>query len=967
MTINNMTIAAYLRSLQLVLRRGLATLIAISMVASSAGPVFAQEDQAAKPAKKPRATKVTPAAEDAPARAARTREEFLKRREERERRAKEAVEAERAREAKEKADKPSAEGEPVELEQDGDPAPALRRSPRDRAAADAIANGMVPPNMLAQAQGPAAPARPGAPAPRAPATPASPAAPVAGAPDALPGSLKPFETGLDYQPTSPSTKVTFNLEDADLPDLVRLISQITGKRFILPSKGRSIKATVYAPTKVTAGEAYQAFLSILELNGMALVPAGRYLKIVESGRVEGRAIPLYTEEDDVPGGDRFLTHLHRVENISAEDAASLLERFKSGDGSITGYAPTNMLIITDTGTNIQRMLRILEVIDVARTGEQMWVEPVHHADATELASRLTEIFEPTATASSSRASKSAAAPRGKNAPATPGTATIGSKGAESRLTKILADERTNSLIILATERMYLRILEMLKYLDVSIEGEGRIHVHHLQHSDAEEMAATIQSLTGKGGGGQAGGKGAAAAQQGDGIFEGSVAITAHKATNALVITSSAHDYAALRSVIDKLDNERKQVFIEAVIMELSIDRSNQFGISYHGGIPNVPVDGSVSVLGFQAGNTIGGLQGMAANGEVLSGLAVGVQGPVISDSQQLVGLSLPGFGVAVNALASSGDANILSTPHLIATDNIEAEISVGQNVPLQTGAGLGGLGNLSSLSSLAGGNGNNAAALSALAGLSGGGFGGSVPRQDVGTTVTITPHINASSEIRLEINQEISSAGAPSQQGDLGVVSIDRTKAKTEVVVRDQQTVVIGGLMRDQLTNSATKVPILGDIPLVGALFRSTSKRKVKKNLLLFLTPYIIRSPADLRYIYERKMRERQEFLDRYFVFGERDYEPPMDYTRTRGLVGEIINELALLDEQKRLMEDAASRPDLKHDPRPPVGQAPEGSMSTAEDGEVIEPEEGPPSPDDAAPPPPPPDAQVSEPIQGPE
>jgi general secretion pathway protein D len=941
-------------------QRAIATALAFALIAEAGAPVLAQDAPKEKPAavKKPATPRVP-----APARASRTREEFLQRRQERERLADEARERLRGSQTAEQDEGPTAAPD------DGmDEAAPVRAVP-------------VPSTSPTRP----VPARPGTtttplsptiPPPR-PGAPASPAAPVAGAPDALPSTLKPFETGLDYTPTSPNTKVTFNLEDADLPDLVRLISQITGRRFILPSKGRSIKATVYAPTKVTAAEAYQAFLSILELNGMALVPSGRYLKIVESGRVEGRAIPLFTEDEAVPGGDRFLTHLHRVSNISAEDAATLLERFKSGDGSITGYAPTNMLIITDTGTNIQRMMRILGVIDVARTGEQMWVEPVHHADASELAQRLTEIFEPAASGTKS-AGKAAAAPKGKTAAAAPaGATTVGARNGESRLTKILADERTNSLIILATERMYLRILEMLKFLDVSIEGEGRIHVHHLQHSDAEEMASTIQTLVGgRGGGGGGGGKGAAAAAPGqptDGIFEGTVAITAHKATNALVITSSAHDYAALRSVIDKLDNERKQVFIEAVIMELSVDRSNQFGVSFHGGIPDVPTEDSVSVLGFRASNTIGGLQGLAANGEILSGLAVGVQGPVISNSQQLVGLSLPGFGVAVNALASSGDANILSTPHLIATDNIEAEISVGQNVPLQTGSGLGGgLGNLGSLAGLAGLGGQNAGAaggLGALAGLGGlgGGFGGSVPRQDVGTTITITPHINASSEIRLEISEEISSAGAPSEQGELGVVSIDRTRAKTEVVVRDQQTVVIGGLMRDQITNASTKVPVLGDIPLLGALFRSTSKRKIKKNLLLFLTPYIIRSPADLRFIYERKMRERQEFLDRYFVFGDPDYEPPIDYSRTRGLLGEIMAELTLLDEQKTLIDAAAARPLLTHSPSPPVGQAPDGPAASEEgEGEmVIEPEgsEPPPPPEE----PPPPEPAEAQPVEAPQ
>jgi general secretion pathway protein D len=795
------------------------------------------------------------------------------------------------------------------------------------------------------------PARPGVPPRRGVTT-----GPVQGD-DVQPGvadaasKITPFETGIEYEPTSPRAKVTFNLEDADLPDLVRLISQITGKRFILPSKGRSIKATVYAPTKVTAAEAYNAFLSILELNGMALVPAGRYLKIVESGRVEGRAIPLYTADETVPTGDRFLTRLQRISNISAEDASQVLERFKSGDGSITAYAPTNMLIITDTGTNIRRMLRILNVIDLPRTGEQIWVEPVYHAEAGDVAERLTEIFEPGDTGSGKKAaaappaaSKRAAAAAGAAA-ADSGTAMVGDAG-ESRLTKILADERTNSLIILATERAYLRIIEMLKYLDVAIDGEGLIHVHHLQHSDAEEIASTLNALIGggKGGGGKAA-KGATAAAGGsaNAVFQGDVAITAHKAANALVITSSSHDYAALRHVIDKIDVERKQVFIEAVIMELNVLRSNSFGVSFHGGVPDVPIDGSLSVVGFQAQNTIGG----AASADLLSGLAVGMQGPIIADSQQLIGLSLPAFGVAISAMASSGDANILSTPHLIAMDNVEAEISVGQNVPLQTSGQLTGLGALGGIGAagLAQNAGAGAAGIGALANQFG--LSGSVPRQDVGTTVTITPHINEANEIRLEIAEEISEAGPPEQQGNLGVVSINRTTAKTEVVVRDQQTVVIGGLMRDTTTRSENKVPVLGDLPILGALFRETTNRKAKKNLLLFLTPYIIRSPADLRSIYERKMRERQEFLDRYFVFSDREYEAPMDYSRTRGLLAEEFMELDILAEMKALRVAAETTPKPVHEARAAVGRAPEGAATTggatepASDGSeiTIEPE----------------------------
>lgn len=733
--------------------------------------------------------------------------------------------------------------------------------------------------------------------------------------------LKPYEnlTGIPYKPSAPGKRITFNLEGADLPDLVRLISQLTGKRFIMPSKLRSIQATVYAPTKVTIAEAYQAFLSILELNGMGLVPAGRYLKIVESGGIENKPIRLQTDGNGVPRGDTFLTRLQPLEHIAAEDAAELLGRFKSADGNITAYAPSNMLIITDTGTNMNRMMRILGVIDVPRTSEHIWVEPVHYANASEMAQSLSEIFEPAGKGTTAKAT--APAKRKGKGKAAPTSGTVGSRQGESRITKILADERTNSLIILATEPAYLRILEMLRQLDVPMEGEGRIHVHYLQHSDAEEIAGTLSKLVGK----NTGAKGKKGASEGAEVFEGTIALTAHKASNALVITSSAHDYAALRRTIDRLDIERRQVFIEAVIMELNVNRSSNLGVSFHGGVPGFPTDDSFGVVGFDAGRTVGGLLS-SGNADMLTGLAVGVQGQEIETNT--VGLSVPAFGVALRAMASSSDANILSTPHLIAMDNVEAEITVGENVPLQTST-VPNYGSLTGLTGLTGTQQTGASALSALAGL---GYGGAVPRQDVGTTIKITPHINESDGIRLEISEEISSAGAPSDSGNLGVVSIQRTRAKTEVAVGDQQTVVIGGLMRDTATNAESKVPILGDIPLLGVLFRSRAKSKVKRNLVLFLTPYIIRSPEDLRAIYDRKMRERQEFLDRYFVFTSEEYEPPVDYSRTRGLVSEMLAEIAVLDEQRKLIEEAKAKPPPEHVRREPVGDL----DGDGDDGDLI-------------------------------
>jgi len=838
---------------------------------------------------------------------------------------------------------------------------------------------------LASAQAPDRPvARPFplGPRPGGAPSPGDVVAPPSGAAADAPGELPRFETGIDFKPTPPGSKITFNLEDAELTDLVRLISSITGKAFIIPSKTRSIKATVYAPNKVTAAEAYRAFLSILELNGLALVPSGRYLKVVESQGVESKTIPLLINEN-VPAEDRFLTHLLRVNNVSAEDVANLLARFKSAEGNVTAYAPTNTLIITDTGTNIRRMMRLIEAIDVERGGEQLWIEPVHHANASELAQRLSEIFPVESGAGGGKRAAGATparASRVKPPGAAPGgnePSTVGTRSAGFRVTSILSDERTNSLIIMATEAAYLRILELVRHLDVPLDGDGGIHVHYLQHGDSEEISKTLTTLIGSNAG-KSQGKGAAGSNNpsADAVFEGQIAVTSHKPTNSLVITSSLHDYAALKRVIDRLDSEQRQVFIEAVVVNLDISTSRNIGSSYFSGIPDFPTNGSVGVGGFNAGQQIaggvgvGGLVGgvTAAGGQdALSGLAVGVQGPQIGAP----GLSIPSFGVALAAIAQSGEGDLLATPHLLALNNEEAEINIGANVPLQ-GSAIGGLGNLLGGAGGAGQTQGAAAGLAALGGLGGLG-GGSVPRGDVGTRIRITPHINESDEIRLEIDEEISDVGAP-VQGNVGAVPINKRTAKTQVVVRDQQTVVIGGLVRDAITRSQSKVPLLGDIPLIGALFRSTSTKKSKQNLLLFLTPYVVRTQSDLRTIYERKLRERQEFLDRYFVFGTHEYHPTVDYSRTRGLVSEIMNQMRRVNVDKVLAAELAEQPPPDHIPRAAIGTFTprEAGQSQVEGGDVVveggeaappvdsatvdlpEPPAPPPEPEPLPPPPPP-------------
>jgi general secretion pathway protein D len=430
-------------------------------------------------------------------------------------------------------------------------------------------------------------------------------------------------------------------------------------------------------------------------------------------------------------------------------------------------------------------------------------------------------------------------------------------------------------------------------------------------------------LSGTGGGSSRAGRGAAAAAPaapapggggGDGLFEGTVRVTADKATNSLIVTSSTRDYAQLRMVIDHLDRERRQVFIEAVIMDLTTDHRNTLGLAYHGGATASLFGQEESVVlgGFNADESITGPTQLQA-------LALGVRGPDLQGTEGRIpilppGVSIPAFGVALNAVAVSQDSNVLSTPHIIAMDNTEAEINVGANIPLQTnqGGGLAGLAPL--LGGLGGGQAvQGVGGLGALGAL--GGLGGA-PRQDVGTKVKLTPHINKNNQVRLEIEEEISEQGATS--GDLGAVSITQRNAKTTLVVDDQQTVVIGGLMRDTKLESEEKIPLLGDLPVLGFLFRNSTTVKQKSNLLLILTPYVIQSQEDLRKVFTRKMQERQEFLDRYFIFNG-EWSPPRDYARANGLVEEIRQAFVQMEEQRRLELESMPSDAKTHQPTEPL------------------------------------------------
>lgn len=710
--------------------------------------------------------------------------------------------------------------------------------------------------------------------------------------------------GTGCRPMRADARVTFDFK-GDINELVTTIAKITCKNFIVTNKVRSQKFEIISPTAITVEEAWRAFLSSLEANEFTIFQVGRYYKIIQSTDGTRAPVPIYQDGQEMPVNDRMVTKIYKLKHAADINAVvNYLNIFKSGKGQIHPFAPTNTIIATDFGTSIERIERIFAEIDQPGALEQVHVVPVEFASAQEIADKLSQVFEPQKTG----AAKSAAAPgriKMREAGGAPGgeggpAPAAGNEDSEDQVSvsKILADERTNKLIIIASERSFKQIMALKKELDIPDTGsDSQIQVLRLKHADAEELSSTLASLaqgkptTPRGGkplGKNAKGGAGAAAQPvaaggavaaGASLFQGEVKITADKPTNSLLITASKGDFNSVKRVIELLDVARFQVFVEAVILEVSVKRDRQLGFTWHGGISPV-IDGKNSpiLFGNQPTQNFNSLT-LSTNPLLLAGIlgfAGAARGPTLEGSESIIQGGIPSVGVVIQALQSTNDVNVISTPHLLTLDNEEAEIQVSEKRPFPSGLTLGGLGGLSGLAGQAGG----ASALGSLGGLGLGSL--SFNREDVGLTLKLKPQISDEDNVRLQIDQELSDvAGTDAVTGQ---TITSKRSAKTVVVVRSQDSVVIGGLVRDRETIDESKVPLFGEIPLLGWLFKRQVKGNEKVNLLLVLTPYIIRGPQDFRAIFERKMAERKEFVDRFHGVAK-EFEAEIDWTRKKGPV----------------------------------------------------------------------------------
>jgi general secretion pathway protein D len=667
---------------------------------------------------------------------------------------------------------------------------------------------------------------------------AGPAWAQAQAPEAEPvGTVGTAETG--------DQMVQLDFNDVELSVVIDTIARLTGRNFIYDDRVRG-RVTVISPTKISVEQAYAVFESVLQVKGFSVVPGpGGVTKIVPIR--DAKEASLVTPPGRAPARerDRFVTRLIPLDYINAEQIGETLKTLISKEAALLAYGPTNTLILTDTEANIRRVLQILDSIDVETYKDELAVIKVRHADAVTLGEQLMEVYEEeptaagTATAAVARARARSRRVRGAAA-AAPSPEGGGVVAPGAGRVRILTDERTNSLIVLASRSRLEDIRQMVKRLDVPVTGGGRINVHYLKHADAEELANTLSALISgqpaaprtSGAAAGAGGAQAQALRAAVSELAEGVTVTADVATNSLVIQASAEGYRTLASVIDQLDIERPQVLVEALIMEVDVTDSEDLGFS---GIVNIT-----------SGDTTYSIQSRT-DSPTRSSLFEGDMTPFTPFSGTAPGFIFDAFNAGnfraiVNAAASDARTNILSAPHILTSDNEEAEIRIGNNIPIIT----------SRVQSAAGIDVNTGLSSSV-----------NVERQDIGVTLRVTPQITEGDTLRMDIFQEITDINdALTGQGGVGDpeevgVALTNRRVENTVVVKDGETVVIGGLLSDNYQDTVTKVPWLGDIPVLGWLFRTESRSLTKVNLLVFLRPTIVRSPEDLEH---ETIRKREEF-----------------------------------------------------------------------------------------------------------
>ncbi len=564
---------------------------------------------------------------------------------------------------------------------------------------------------------------------------------------------------------------TINMRDADIQDFTELVAGISGQTLVLDPRVKG-QVTVISESPLTLSEVYQLFLSVMSTHGYSVIAQGNQARIVPD--IDGRSVA----NSPVGSGPETLeTRLLQVQQTPVNELLPLIRPLVPQNGHLAAIPSSNSLIVSDKRANIERLIALITQLDRAGADDSVFYD-MQHAWAKDVAAMLQESLR-----------------RGQ---------AVGNGNAQ-----VIADPRTNRLLLLGPPEARERLLKMARQLDTAPVRSANTRVVRLRHGDAKDLAKTLSDLSEQL-------RGATSPT----TTQAPVLIRADEGLNALILMAEPDMVSQLEELVHQLDVPRAQVLVEAAIVEMSGDVSEALGVQWaiDGRSDSGPIGGTnFSNTGLSVGTLLG---------------AIEAKTPVNLPDGAIVGIGNDNFGALITALSASGHSNLLSTPSLLTLDNQQAEILVGQNVPFQTG---------SYTTDAAGANNPFT----------------TIERKDVGVTLKVTPHINEGGTLRLVIEQEISSiapsTGAASRAVDLVT---NKRMIKSTVLADNGQVIVLGGLIQDDVTRSESKVPLLGDVPLVGGLFRSSKDVNVKRNLMVFLRPRVVRDGTRLADLSQEKYQD---------------------------------------------------------------------------------------------------------------
>ncbi|MBE8221522.1 MAG: type II secretion system secretin GspD [Bdellovibrionales bacterium] len=626
---------------------------------------------------------------------------------------------------------------------------------------------------------------------------------------------------------------SFDYPNADIKEVAKAISKLMKRNFILDPAVRG-KITIIAPTQITVEEAYNAFLSALALNNLTIVKSGNFYKIRPTRDAKQDSIGLYTTKN-FPKNDQLITRIIKIRYLNVDQIQKNITQLISKMGQVNAYKKTNSLIITDYGNNIARIVAIMKELDVPGFEEKLAVISVYHANAEKMSKLLNQIINP----NKSRSGSSRFSRFSRN------SSSSSNKSGAGSYSLVVPDERSNSIVVVGNKKGISKIRSLIKKLDTELSAEdaGGVYVYYVRHAEAEKIANVLNNLA----------KNIKSTKKSitpgtrntffrprssadnnkkdTSVLGENIKLTADKVTNSLIITANKQDYQTLLALLQKLDIPRDQVFVKAIIMEISADNSLNWGIN---ALKFIKTPGGVSRVGFNTSslanilnpiNSIGAVLGFGGGAEIK--LPNEVNG--IKSVSSLMGL--------VELLKTTAQGNVLYTPQITAMDNEEALIKVGSKVPVA-----------------------KTSSSSAAAGVSSG-----IEREEVAVELKFTPYINReNNSVRLKIDQKIQSISDLANTDIEKGVKTNIRQLKTLLTINDNDTAVLGGLTQNDNSNVETKIPLLGDIPLIGWLFKGVNRNKDRKNIMVFITPKIVKNESQQNDLFLEKLEERLSFIDKY-------------------------------------------------------------------------------------------------------